>query len=262
KPALSVGDVVERRAVPVGDISVAVLQRRTGRIALVRRGLVRTDVHREGTRINVHKNGRNGSMELTYQGQVAGRAIDKHHIRDAVAFRAHVPHAIAEDAEVGFAIAIPVEQHRNVWRNTAESVRDADNAGPAGVDVPDAVAVDDQVRNTVAVDITRQRHIAGYAAEVECQVDQPVQIPLHVPSAGAVDDNVVKGARTGKICNKRDVAWHATESHNSICGTAAVRIDVPHAIPVGEEARFAARAYVSTERHVRRRADPDHRGPG
>src|SRR4029453_6609746 len=190
--------------------------------------------------------------ELTYQGQVAGRAIDKHHIRDAVAFRAHVPHAIAEDAEVGFAIALPVEQHRNVLRHTAESVRDADNAGPAGVDVPDAVAVDDQVRNTVPVDITRQRHIAGYTAEVECQVDQPIQVPLHVPSAGAVDDNVVKGARPGNICNKTGVPWHATEPHNGIGGPDAVRIVLPQPIPVGDEAGFPARPYVSTGRPVPR----------
>ena len=60
------------------------------------------------------------SVELAEHRQVAGRAVAEDHVRHAVALRAHVPHAIPEEAQIGLAVAIPVEEQRNILRQAAE----------------------------------------------------------------------------------------------------------------------------------------------
>ena len=63
---------------------------------------------------------------------------------DAVPFGRHVPRAVAVDDEIVLAVAVVVEQQRNVARDAAETVDLVDDAVARGGAVPGAVAVDEQ----------------------------------------------------------------------------------------------------------------------
>src|SRR5262245_42874186 len=57
---------------------------------------------------------RGASVEVPAERNVARCTVDEHRLERAVALRVHVPRAIAEDAEVRLAVAVPVEQRGNV----------------------------------------------------------------------------------------------------------------------------------------------------
>ena len=115
----------------------------------------------------------------------------KSRLDGAVSLGVHEPGAVAEDAEVGLAVAVPVEEHRDVLRHAAEVDDRVDAAVAVGVDVPDAVTIDDEIGDAVAVDVAGERNIAGNTAEVERLVDGPVVDLVDVPRSGAIDDEIV-----------------------------------------------------------------------
>src|SRR4029453_8331651 len=84
---------------------------------------------------------RAASVETAGQRDVSVRAIAEDDVRDAVALRADVPHAVPEDAQIGLAVAVPIEQRGNVLRHAAENGDHVYGPVPVGIDVPDAVAI-------------------------------------------------------------------------------------------------------------------------
>ncbi len=126
------------------------------------------------------------------QRLVARRAVDERHVGIAVAIGRDVPHAVAEDAEIVDAVAVVVEQHRDVVGRAAEVVDLVDDAVARGRSIPDATAVDKEAgRGAGRRDVADQRQIPGRATKVIRVRDVAVVGGTRVPDPAAEQHRVV-----------------------------------------------------------------------